>query len=340
MAAFISQTQEVTTPVNLAVRRFTLWALLIIVGAFTFLDYWAYSVLSHADPGAVEKLIAGRGLAPQQYRVGVLFAARFLSRLVHGHLTYRHFFALFDFAFAAAAGWLLREILFHTQSFLAASKVSRLLRIFLLLGLATYYLSWAGWYQRPETLACTFYVALSLYLISRVRSAAAVALGLIVLAIVQAFVRADVAILFHFGLFLYVLFRGARGFLVSRGVLLLASCVSGLLATGILWVIMHKIYPQATYGDTPVFQLLLNLAPGMLFPFFLFIAPTIYTYLRAQGKDATGEGVGHALLLAAALYFVSWALVGRLQEVRIFIPFAFALMPQTANAIASRLETA
>jgi hypothetical protein len=36
------------------------------------------------------------------------------------------------------------------------------------------------------------------------------------------------------------------------------------------------------------------------------------------------------------IYFVSWALVGRLQEVRIFVPFT-TLMPLSANLAADRI---
>ncbi len=134
------------------------------------------------------------------------------------------------------------------------------------------------------------------------------------------------------------MFRGGRGFLVNRISLLAASVLSGALATAMLYLLIHRIFPHANYGDTPVFQLVRNLSPVQLIPALLFLAPTTYTFSRGSRDGAAGEGQAETLLLSSALYFVSWAIVGRLEEVRIFVPFAFALIPQTANALASRLD--
>ncbi len=322
---------------NPALRRISFWILFILVAAFVFLDYWTYSRQFQANPESIAALAGGTGPAPAQYRVGVIYAAKLFLKATHGHLSYRHSFALFDFVFAFAAGLLTRSVLFGSRSFKAAPPVSQWLRLSILLGLTTYYMNWSLWYQRPETWACTLFVAASVYLLTTARSGAVLALGLIALAVVQGVIRSDVAMIFHFALFVYVLLRGARGFLVSKRVLLASSFVSGLLATAILWVLTHKAFPHATYGDTPVFQLLRNLAPMQWVLASLFLAPVLYTFWRAKDLDTATEGWTGTLLLASALYFASWAAVGRLEEVRIFVPFAFALMPQTANALATRL---
>lgn len=319
-------------------RRFSSWLLLLLAATFAFQDYWNYSTLFREYPQSILSLAAGHGLAPQQYRIGLVYLARFLSNLSHGHLSYRHFFAIFDFIAILLAGWCVRETLMHTRGFLAASTLSRWVRLMSLMGLAMVYFTWSYWYQRPETWTSALFVAASMFLISQVRTGWIVVSGLILLAMGEAFIRADVAILFHFALFVYVLFRGARGFLVSRRALLVASFFGGLLPAVILWVLMHKVFPHATYGNTPVFQLLRNLAPSEIVPFALFIVPTVYTFLRGDASGAVGEGQGHTLLLASALYFVSWAILGRIEEVRIFIPFAFALMPQTVNAVAAHIH--
>jgi hypothetical protein len=315
-------------------RRFSLYVLLLVVASFCFLDYWAYSVQFYKDPSALNSLIAGTGLAPQQYRVGILVAAKFLIRAAHGHIGYRHCFALFDFLTAIATGWLVREILFRSPSFQRAGEASRWFRTFALLGLLAYYLNWSMWYQRPETIACGLFVVASFYLVTFVASPALAIPALLLLAVLQGFIRSDVAILLHFALFVYVLFRGARGFSLSRNVLLAISGLSCIAATAILWALMHLIYPHATYGTTAVFQLLFNLKPMELLPFFLFFAPTIYVFLHARRVSAAQDGPGLSLLLASAIYFASWAIVGRIEEVRIFVPFALALMPQTVNSIA------
>ena len=316
-------------------RRAALWLTVMLVGSYTFLDYWAYSFDFHAHPAAYDLFLHGQGSAPAQYRIGLIFAAKVLHNVVH--LGYRHSFALFDFILGLAAVWLLRGVLVASRSFRAATPAMRWMRLALFFGLLSFYFSWSLWYQRPETLACAFFVAASLYLLTVARSQALLIGGFLILSACQGFIRADVAILFHFGLFIYVLLRGSKDFFASRGVLLATSFACCVLPTVILWLLMHKVFPQATYGDTKVFQLLMNLSPGQLVPFLLFLAPTLYTYKRALARFAWLEGPEAALLLIGALYLCSWALVGRLQEVRIFVPFAMALMPLGANLVADEL---
>jgi hypothetical protein len=318
-------------------RRVSLWLILTLVGSYTFLDYWAYSVDYHQHPETYELFMRGEGTAPAQYRIGLIAAAKVLHNVAR--LGYRHSFTLFDFVFALAALFLLRGVLAGTRSFQAAEPLSRWLRLAVVLGLASFYFSWSLWYQRPETMACAFYTACSLYLLTVVRSQPLAVAGLVLLATWQGFVRADVAILFHFGLFVYVLLRGGRDFLASRTALLLTSFICCVLPTAILWVLMHKVFPQATYGDTKVFQLLFNLSPTQFIACLLFLVPVLYTCKRALAglRDGRLEGPQGALLLGSLLYFVSWALVGRLQEVRIFVPFAMALMPLGANLAADEI---
>ena len=333
-----SETLPGTASTYPALRRFSFWVLLILVAAFVFLDYWTYSRQFQANPESIAALAAGTGPAPAQYRVGVIYAAKLILKATHGHLSYRHSFALFDFVFALAAGLLARSILLRSRAFAHAESISQWLRLSVLLGLATYYMNWSLWYQRPETWACTLFVAASMYVLIAVRSSALLAVGLIALAGLQGVIRSDVAMIFHFALFVYVLLRGARGFAAGKGALLASSFVSGLLATAVFWVLTHKAFPHATYGDTPVFQLLRNLAPMQWVPAGLFLAPVLYTFWRINNQETAGEGWMGTLLLASALYFASWAVVGRLEEVRIFVPFAFALMPLTADTLAGRLE--
>jgi hypothetical protein len=321
-----------------SVRRYTFWITLLFVAAFTFLDYWSYSTAHRTDPQGVERLASGLGDAPAQYRIAVIYTAKYLGKLVHGHLAFRHFFAIFDFIAALLSCLLIRDLMFRSAAFCGATRVSQMFRATIVLGLALYYLMWSMWYQRPETWTSVLFVAASLYVISAIRSPAVVFSDLVVLAVVQGFVRSDVAILFHFALFLYVLIRGADDFPVGRWVLLAASCVSGLLSTAILWIIMHRIFPHATYGTTKVFQLPANLTPNQFLPFALFFIPIFYTYVRGKASGAATRAGGQTLLLASIFYLASWVLVGRIAEVRIFIPFAFALMPQTSNALADGME--
>ena len=317
-------------------RRLFTSLLLLLLASLTFLHYREYNAELDAHPKTYSLLLQGDGAAPAQYRVGMVFAAEALHRLTR--VPIYGFLALFDFSLALGAALLLRDLLTRMGSFQAASAGSRWSRCLLFLLLFSFYLAWSGYYQRPETFASTFFVAASVYLLSWKRPVALVVPCLLVLAVLQGFVRADVAILFHFGLLAYLLTLGGRGFPLSRPVLLLTSLVGTALPAAILYVLIHKIFPHATYGTTPVFQLILNLRPTILVPFALFIIPTIYTYKEALPRLSHLPAPFPSLLMIAFFYFGSWAVLGRLEEVRIFIPFAIAMMPLTVNFLMDTVD--
>ncbi len=334
MAAALASPSAVT--LRPAMRRLFNFLLLLLLASITFLHYREYNAELNAHPETYSLLLHGNGAAPAQYRVGMVFAAEALHRLTRAPIY--SFLALFDFALALGAALLLRDLLTRMGGFQTASPASRWSRCLLFLLLLSLYLAWSGYYQRPETFACTFFVAASVYLLSWKRPAAIVVPCLLVLAVLQGFVRADVAILFHFGLLVYLLTIGGRGFPLSRPVLLLTSLVGTALPAAILYVLIHKIFPHATYGDTPMFQLILNLRPTILVPFALFIIPTLYTYKQAIPRLSRLPAPFSALLLIAFFYFGSWALLGRLEEMRIFIPFAVAMMPLTVNFLMDTVD--
>ena len=319
-------------------RRCFLWILLMLVCTFTFADYWAESELFHKKPSATLNLANGVGPAPAQYRIGIVMTAKHIIQLTHGRLSYRHIYAALDFVFALLAGLLIFAILRQTRAFQSASAQSRGLRTIITLGLCGYYMWWSLWYLRPETWASTLFVVATLSLLCFVRTGALVIPCMVALAILQGFIRADLAIIFNAAVFAYTLVRGQKSFLISRAAMLAASGLSCAAAAAVQWLLMHKIYPHATYGDIPVIQFFWNIHPDLFVPFLIFIVPTVFTFVRGRAGDAVGGAQGHSLLLACVLYFPIWIVVGRLEEVRIFVPFAFALIPQTANALANLLD--
>ncbi len=67
-----------------------------------------------------------------------------------------------------------------------------------------------------------------------------------------------------------------------------------------------------------------------LLPFWMILFLTLKRKYRTDSVTAM-------LLLSSCFYFILWLMVGRLQEVRIFLPFAMALLPSTALAISGML---
>jgi hypothetical protein len=156
--------------------------------------------------------------------------------------------------------------------------------------------------------------------------------GLLVLAVAQGFVRADAAFALHAGILLVCLTPAGRGFALPRGLQAGTSLVAVLLAVGIQSWLMWRMYPQANYGDTHVLQLFLNLrSPEKFVPFLLFLAPFAWTAaMLARRRYQTGSA-GIAMFTAAILFLGMWVTVGRIGEVRIFLPFTLTLAPLTVE---------
>ena len=83
--------------------------LALVVCSTIFADYWEYSRAYHATPDIWMDVARGTAAAPQQYRIGVVWAAGLLSR--HGHMGLRHAFTLIDFLSVSVAVFLLTHCL-------------------------------------------------------------------------------------------------------------------------------------------------------------------------------------------------------------------------------------
>src|ERR1700724_2984425 len=102
-------------------RRFVGWAILLITSGYTFLDYWNYSRTWHEGGGTEwDALLAGRGFAPAQYRIGVMRVAALLASLTHTHV--RHMFAAVDCVCLGTSLLLLFRLLMRSGAFAAAER--------------------------------------------------------------------------------------------------------------------------------------------------------------------------------------------------------------------------
>src|ERR1017187_1201766 len=87
--------------------------LAFVVGSTIFADYWEYSRIYHANPDWWMDVIRGTADAPQQYRIGVPWAADLLRR--YGHMGLRHGLTLIDLFSAAVAVYLLFSVFEHSR---------------------------------------------------------------------------------------------------------------------------------------------------------------------------------------------------------------------------------
>lgn len=305
-------------------------ALSTIVCSAIWLDYWGYSAAQYRDPGAWLQLIHGQGAAPEQYRIGVLWVSFRMSHFFH--VAMRHAFTGIDLVTCALAVFVLYRLL---QSELEEAGVSRAERLFCNAGFAAltaFFLSWIEWYQRPETLPSLFFVAATLGLVARPPKGRAgrlcAAFFMIVLAAAQGWVRADVACLMHAGIILACFLPGRPGFAQGRWQQAIVSAMAALAAGATQLYIMHCLYPHAVYGKTRVMQVFSNLStPTEYAPFLLFMLPVAVLWVAAARDFSTISTAGRMMVLSSALYFLAWFAVGRIEEVRIFLPFAMALSP-------------
>jgi hypothetical protein len=301
-----------------------------------YLDYWAYSQAFYKEPTLWMDVVSGTGSAPSQYRIGVVDTAYFLAH--HLHLGMRHTLALLDVISGMIAVFALFVVLQRSAVYRTASVATQWFGAAGFVILVQFYLAWLLWYQRPETLPTAAILALALLLVatSAVGTAGTV-MGLLLLAVAQGFVRADVAFALHLGILLVCLTPQGKGFMLPKRVQAGTSLVAMLLALGIQYYLMKQVYPKANYGDTPVLQLFFNVKlPSAYIPFLLFLLPTGWTAVMLMRRRYQVESSGIGIFTAAVIFLGMWMVVGKIAEVRIFLPFALALAPLTAGLAMQR----
>ncbi len=311
-------------------RTINLLLLLVLLSA-VFLDYWQYSRSYHQNANVYLDLVAGTALAPAQYRVGVVDTAYSLAS--HTHLPLRDWLTLLDLVSAATAGFVLLTILRRSRAYLSAVVPVQWLGEVSFVALFQFYLGWLLWYQRPETLPTAALLTLALLFLTlplgnKLVAPVISALGLLGVTLAQSFVRADVAFAFHLGVLVVCLLRPRASFVLRRMPQAAVSCAGLFAAVAIQLFLMRVEFPHATYGDTPVVQLVKNVrdATGYL-PFLCVMLPVAWALWRVAVKKTRIASAEAALLTAACLFTAMWFVVGIAQEVRIFLPYGIVLIP-------------
>jgi len=314
-----------------------------IVLSTGYLDYWAYSQAFYKEPNIWMDVVSGTGNAPGQYRIGVIDTAYFLAR--HLHVGMRHTLALLDVISGLIAVFALFLVLQRSAVYRKASVATQWFGAASFIILVQFYLAWLLWYQRPETLPTAAILALALLLavkspLPEGGGTVGTIIGLLLLAAAQGFVRADVAFALHLGILLVCLTGAGKGFALPRGVQAGTSLVAMVLVLGIQYDLMKRVYPQANYGDTQVVQLFFNLkSPSAYAPFLLFLLPTGWTAAMLRRRRYQAESASIGMFTAAVIFLGMWVVVGKIAEVRIFLPFALALAPLTAELAMQRFRS-
>ena len=155
---------------------------------------------------------------------------------------------------------------------------------------------------------------------------------------VLALLRADLACVFNVGMLLAVAAGRGEGLSLRRGWALAAAVAGALVAVDVQAWMMRVAYPLASYGAVKLWQLRPNFVHASRWPpFVVFLLPLAWMGWQVWQRRFAGDAAGVAALLAGLVYLGVWMTVGKIDEVRIFLPVAFALIPLTAEMAMLRI---
>jgi hypothetical protein len=315
-------------------RRVTLTLLVLFLVGTCSRGYGFYAQSLRGGGAEWDGVLQGTATAPEQYRVGVVYTAAWLGHLLHLRLSQA--FGILDLAGSLLCALLLYRLLEQKEIYRTAPLLLQWFGSISFLALTIYYIDWSSWYQKVATLPTAGGVALMVWLWTRngERGSMAKQSGLAVvfflLALAQAFVRADVMLMICAGIFVASLFRWSPDLSMSRPLALVASALTAIAVLGVQLYLMKVRYPHATYAGVPVFMLKHDYKRlNEWATWYIFLAPFLWTAGRTFRRKFHVEGAGAAFLLAGLGYILVWLVLGRLDEVRIFIPLAMASAPLT-----------
>lgn len=313
----------------------------IVIFAMVVFDYREYDRAYQSFHGTWMDVIGGIAGAPQQYRIAVPLVANILR--IHCHIPLRAGFAIIDLICATVGLYILLALLYSSRAYRNGTGAARWLGNAIFLFLVQFYFAWIVWYQRPETMASMATLALSLRLLKlppdfpKLPSRLLTAGGLLILAGIQGFVRADLLVAFHVGVLITCLVpRTTYSFTLDRYSQLAVSAGSAVFSLLIQYYLMHFAYPHAQFGKVFVIRENLTQPLGWI-PFCLFMAPWVCLIIFLLRQRMPLDMPDLAVLIGSAIYLVLWAAVGRIEEVRIFMPYAVAVAPLTSGTAMSVL---
>lgn len=304
--------------------------------SFSVLDWSEYKSRMTGDDSQMIWAHLHRGLiAPFQYRIGEWFLAGVLHRAMG--LKVHNLFTVIDlFCILLSFLLLFRAVDGFIDDLPVAAGILLWPCFFFL---AAYYLSWGLWFQRSGTMVSVVYACSARTLITQIMKGRRWpgAIALVVLSYLQGFVRADVAVILPAVVALGAVtferdLRKAKTNYFLAATALLSAVTAGCVQLYLMWV----KFPHTPYANGGAFNLLENLrAPWVFLVLLLGLFPFWLLLYAAARRSIILAGVSKLVLGAALVYLFIWAGVGSLGEVRIFLPFGVALLPESSLALAS-----
>jgi hypothetical protein len=242
---------------------------------------------------------------------------------------------------------VLFGVLVRTEVYREASVAVRWFGAAAFVLLMQWFLAWLLWLQKPETLPAAMCLALMLRLwearadvepTSQRRDVGHPVfhwiwkvVALVGLTALLSTFRADAACLLSFGVLLFVVLQREPLSLPRPAAMGTALLCALLAAAAQLWL-MRVAFPQANYGRVKMWQLWPNVKHGTRWPpFLVFLLPLFWMAGQVVRRRFVRDANGVAFLFGAAFFMVLWVTIGKIDEVRIFLPFAFVLAPLTVE---------
>ena len=309
-----------------------------VLGA-TYLDFFGYRAQGFAALGSLDDRLRGMATAPEQYRLGVVWLAH--GMVTHLHIAPTMALASIDGVCGLVAVLTLFRVLLRTEVYTQASVVVRWFGAAVFVLLVQWFLAWLMWLQKPETLPAAMCLALVLRLWQRAGEPGAwtlKAVSLVMLTMALSTFRADAACLLSVGILMFATVRRER-LSLPRPAALGTALLCALLSGGIQLWLMRVAFPQANYGHVKMWQLWPNVKHGTRWPpFVIFLLPLLWMAVQVVRRRVIRDAAGVAFVFGAAVFFLLWVTIGKIDEVRIFLPFALALAPLTAEMAMLRVE--
>ena len=310
--------------------------------ACAYLDFFAYRAQGYTDPAFLNDRLLGRAVAPEQYRVGIVWLAHFLA--VHLHIALTMAVASVDLVSGLVAVLVLFSVLECSEIYRTASVSEQWFGAAAFVLLVVWFLGWLLWLQKPETLPAAMLVALLLWLWQApVQQGQWLwkAILSVVLTLLLATFRADMACLLNFGILLFILARPGLAVTFPRPAAIVITLMSAVAAAAAQLYLMQIVYPHANYGRVKLWQLWPNMKHASRWPpFVLFLLPLFWMGVQAARRRFDRDPAGLAFLTGAVCFSALWVTIGKIDEVRIFMAFALALAPLTAQMAMLRVSTA
>jgi hypothetical protein len=328
-------TDHVPDPAPRVTRLVRVLLLLILFGCF-YRGYWMYSLMDReGGVGPYLDLVHGVGPAPFQYRVTPVLFANFFYQ--HFHLPFRYGFSLLDAIASTIAVMLGYELLRRRAIFREAGVAVQCFGSALYVALVLYLLAWQDWYKKNETESAAALVMLLLLAWSP-RSAgswwrggagrALTVAGILAAVVGLSTIRADAAMCVSLGMLAVACVRRRGELSLPRVEAVATAAASILLAVGTQAVLMKVIFTHARAYDGPVFMLPYDIwRPNDLLEFLVYLMPAIWTLWQVRKRRFTADAAGVGILLGCIPFVLLWALIGRIEEVRIFLPMGLGVAP-------------